>query len=101
MGITELYGETYFLKYRKQLKFQKQASGLIFSKALFEGLIFQRANILREICVTESIGLAYSWKEIYVLLYYFYFVLFVYFYVTLLNKHSPNPNLNVGLILKG
>ena len=31
-----------------------------------EGLIFGGAYILREICVSKSIGLAYSWKEIYV-----------------------------------
>ena len=34
--------------------------------ALFEGLILGGAYIRREICVSESIGLAYSWKEIYV-----------------------------------
>ena len=57
------------------VKFRKQAPGLTFSKALFEGLIFGRAYIRSEICVTKStrlvyvsksIGLAYSWKEIYV-----------------------------------
>ena len=42
----------------------------IFSKALFEGLmfgglIFGGASVRREICVSKSIGLAYSWKEIY------------------------------------
>ena len=35
--------------------------GLYFSKALFEGLIYGR-----EICFSKSIGLAHSWKEIYV-----------------------------------
>ena len=39
--------------------------GLYFSKALFEGLIFGRAYVRREFCVSKSIGLAYSWKEIY------------------------------------
>ena len=31
-----------------------------------EGPIFGGAYIRREICVSKSIGLAYSWKEIYV-----------------------------------
>ena len=39
--------------------------GLYFTKALFEGLIFGGAYLRREICVSKSIGLAYSWKEIY------------------------------------
>ena len=39
--------------------------GLYFSKAVFEGLILLGAYIRREICVSKSIGLAYSWKEIY------------------------------------
>ena len=45
--------------------------GSYFSKALFEGLIFGAAYVRRglylrrEICVSKSIGLAHSWKEIY------------------------------------
>ena len=45
--------------------------GLYFSKALFEGLIFGGAGLIfegayvwREIYVSQSVGLAYSWKEI-------------------------------------
>ena len=54
---------------------------LYFSKALFEGfflvgLIFGGAYIWRVKCVTKSIGLAYSWKEMYVVLHCFCFVLF-------------------------
>ena len=30
-----------------------------------EGLIYGRAYLWREICVSKSIGLAHSWKEIY------------------------------------
>ena len=44
------------------VKFQKQAPGHI-SKALFEGLIFGKAYIRREICVSKSIGLA-LWLEV-------------------------------------
>ena len=37
-----------------------------FLSGLFlEGLIFGRAYLRREICVSKSIGLAYSWKGIY------------------------------------
>ena len=37
-----------------------------FLRGLFlEGLIFGGAYVRREICVSKSIGLAYSWKEIY------------------------------------
>ena len=36
----------------------------LFSKAVFEVLIFGGAYIRREICVSKSIGLACSWKEI-------------------------------------
>ena len=50
--------------------------GWYFSKALFEELIFGGAYIRREICVTKSIGLAYSWKESYVWLYCSSLVLF-------------------------
>ena len=32
---------------------------------MFGGLIFGGAYVRREICVSKSIGLAYSWKEIY------------------------------------
>ena len=31
----------------------------------FEGIVFGGAYVQREICVSKSIGLAYSWKEIY------------------------------------
>ena len=34
------------------------------SKALFEGLNFGGAYVRREVCVSKSTGLAYSWKEI-------------------------------------
>ena len=37
-----------------------------FLRGLFlDGLIFGEAYVRREICVSKSIGLAYSWKEIY------------------------------------
>ena len=39
--------------------------GSYFSKALFEGLIFGGVYVRREICVSKSIGLACSGKEIY------------------------------------
>jgi len=42
------------------------------SKALFEGLIFGGAYVRKELCLSKSIALAYSWKEIY----HFCFVLF-------------------------
>ena len=32
---------------------------------MFGGLIFGGAYVRREICVSKSIGLAYSWKETY------------------------------------
>ena len=36
-----------------------------FLRGLFlEGLIFGGAYVRREICVSKSIGLAYSWKDI-------------------------------------
>ena len=40
---------------------------------LFEGL-FSGAYIRSDVCVTKVIRLAYSWKEIYVLLYCFCFL---------------------------
>ena len=49
--------------YRKIPK--NKPHGLHFSKALFEGLIFGGAYLRREICVSKSIGLACSRKEIY------------------------------------
>ena len=37
-----------------------------FLRGLFlDGLIFGGAYVRREVCVSKSIGLAYSWKEIY------------------------------------
>ena len=39
--------------------------GLYFSRAFFEGLIFGVAYARREICVSKSIELACSGKEIY------------------------------------
>ena len=39
-----------------------------------EGLIFGGAYVWREICVSRSIGLAYSWKEIITVFALFYFV---------------------------
>ena len=53
------------------LNSENKPRGLYFSKALFEGLIFGEAYVRREICVSKSIGLACSGKEIY----HFYFVL--------------------------
>ena len=47
-----------FLNYRKIPKISP-------SKALFEGLIYGGAYLRREICLSKSIGLALSWKEIY------------------------------------
>ena len=49
---------------------KNKPGGLYFSKALFEGLIFgiayiRRGYVRREVCVLKSIGLDYSWKEIY------------------------------------
>ena len=38
---------------------------LKYCKALFEGLIFGGAYVRREICVSKSIGLVCSGKEIY------------------------------------
>ena len=35
----------------------------IFLKTLFEGLLFGGPYLRREICVSKSIGLAYSFKE--------------------------------------
>ena len=46
-----------------------------FLRGLFlEGLIFSGAYLRREICVSRSIGLAYSWKEIIAIFALFYFV---------------------------
>ena len=65
-------GETlllvYLIDYRKIPKISPR--GLYFSKAFlrglfFEGLIFGGTYLRREICVSKSIGLALSWKEIY------------------------------------
>ena len=54
---------------KKKTKIPKNSENkprdLYFSKALFEGLIFGRAYVRREICVSKSIGLACSGKEIY------------------------------------
>ena len=44
---------------------QNKPRGLYFSKAFFGGLIFGGAYVRREICVSKSIGLTRSWKEIY------------------------------------
>ena len=46
------------VKTQNTVKFGKYVLGLIFSKALFEGLIFGGgAYLRREICVSKSIGL--------------------------------------------
>ena len=37
---------------------ENKPRGLYFSKAIFEGLIFEGAFLWREICVSKSIGLA-------------------------------------------
>ena len=55
---TKMPKKVYFHKMENTVKFQKLAPGLIFLKALFEGLIFGRAYIRREIWVSKSIGLA-------------------------------------------
>ena len=44
---------------------ENKSRGLYFSKALFEGLIFGRAYVRGEICVSKSIEPACSGKEIY------------------------------------
>ena len=44
------------------VKLKKQAPGLIFSKALFEGLNFGGAYLWREICVSKLIGLALQFE---------------------------------------
>ena len=46
---------------------ENKPRGLYFSKALFEGLIFGGTYVWTEICVSKSIGLACSGKEIYLL----------------------------------
>ena len=53
-----VFNEGLTINYRK-------IRGLYFSKALFEGLIFGGAYVRRKICVSKSIGLACSEKEIY------------------------------------
>ena len=61
------------INYRKIPKISPGAPGL-FSKALCEGLIFGGAYVRREICVSKSIGLACSGKEITIFaLFYFVF----------------------------
>ena len=46
-------------------KSENKLRGLYFSKAFIKGLIFGGAYVRREICVSKSIGLACSGKEIY------------------------------------
>ena len=53
----------YTSRYRKNS--ENKPGGLYFSKALFEGLIFGGTYVRREICVSKSIELACSGKEIY------------------------------------
>ena len=72
--------------------------GWYFSKALFEELIFGGAYIRREICVTKSIGLAYSWKESYVWLYCSSLVLFC---IWGQFQHKPLGAYREGLIGRG
>ena len=60
----------YFLELHNTVKFQISPGAYIFQRpflrGLFlEGLIFGGAYVWTEICVSKSIGLAYSWKEIY------------------------------------
>ena len=55
-------GKERLIEYRK---IPNKPRGLYFSKALFEELIFGGAYLRREICVSKSIGLACSGKEIY------------------------------------
>ena len=50
---------------KNTVKFQNKPRGLYFSKALFEGPIFGVVYVRREICVSKSVGLACSGKEIY------------------------------------
>ena len=56
------------------------------------GLIFGGAYVRREICISKSIGLAYSWKEIYR----FCFVL-----LCILGQFPSTSFLGGGLILGG
>ena len=56
-----LYPRELTIEYRKIPKISPGA--YTFFKALFEGLIFGGPYLRREICVSKSIGLAYSWKE--------------------------------------
>ena len=55
--------ERQYWNYRKNS--ENKPRGSYFSKALFEGLIFGGAYVRREVCVSKSIWLAYSWKGIY------------------------------------
>ena len=71
-----------FLKYIPYNSGNK-SRGIYFSKTLFEGLIFRGAYVRREICVSKSIRLAYSWKEIY------RFLLCFTLYLRLISKYKP------------
>ena len=52
--------------YRKIPKISPASFQRPFLRGLFlDGLIFVGAYVRREVCVSKSIGLAYSWKEIY------------------------------------
>ena len=62
--------------YKNYRKIPKINPGPYIFQRLFLRLIFEVAHRQMEISVTKSIGLAYGWKEIFMLLYCFCFVLF-------------------------
>ena len=70
---------------------ENKPRGLYFSKALFEGLKFCGAYARREICVSKSIGLACSGREIY----HFCFVLLC------IHGQFPNTSPPEGLYSEG
>ena len=57
-------------------KIPKISPGLVFFKGAFCRVYFRRTFVRWKSCVTKSIGLAYGWRVIDVLLYCFCFVLF-------------------------
>ena len=62
---------------------ENKPQSLYFSKALFEGFIFGGAYLWREICISKSIGLTYSWNEIY------HFSLCLTLYLRAISKYKP------------
>ena len=47
-----------YIPFSDTVKSENKPQGLYFSKALFEGLIFEGAYVQREICFSKSIGQA-------------------------------------------